>query len=812
MVIIGGGVGGASISYHLAELGETDVVLVERAELTSGSTFHSAGLVGQLRADPTLTRMNRYSVELYRRLQQTEHPPGWIASGGIKLASSTERLQEIRRQISWAQTYGLPLHEISAAQAQELFPVMSCDGVVGACYLESDGQVDPSQLCMALAAGARAAGVKLSTHTRVTSIDTADAGHGLKRVSRVRTDRGDIECEVVVNAAGILAAEVARMVGVRVPVVPMSHQYVVTEALAAIEGRVDGTTQLPSLRDPDLLIYYRQEVAGLVMGGYERNPAAWTATPTSFDAIPADCNGRLLPEAWDRFEEIAENAAVRVPAMADVGIRAMINGPEAFTPDNEFCLGQTSVMGFFVAAGFCAHGIAGAGGIGKVLAEWIVGGEPEFDVSHMDIGRFGAAYASPSYTLARTLESYQTYYDISYPQLERTAGRPLRTSPVYAWHREHGAVFGEKSGWERVNYYAPHACASDEGLRPHGWAGRDWSAATAAEHRATRTTAGLFDETSFAKIEVTGRDAATFLERVCDNQVARSVGEVTYTQMLNFRGGIESDCTVTRLEEDRFWVITGTAYGIRDLARLRRQAVAEDVDVRLQDVTGGYACFALWGPNAYAILATVTPADVSETSFPFMTSQRITVGDVPVRALRVTFTGEAGWELYTSTEFGGALWEHVMAAGTEHGLLPCGYRALESLRLEKGYRVWSADITPETNPYEAGLGFCVRLDKPGGFVGDAALAAVKEAGISRQLSLLVLDDPREVVLGSEPLMASGEVVGRVTSGGFGYTSQQSLAYGYLPTELAQPGTRLDVNLFGTKVPARVTQVRSLLER
>ncbi len=810
VVVIGGGVGGASIAYHLAELGETDVVLVERSELTSGSTFHSAGLVGQLRADPTLTRMNMYSVDLYRRLQQTDLAPAWVESGGIKLASSPERLDEIRRQISWAQTYDLPLHEISPTEAQERFPLMSTDRVVGACMLESDGQVDPSQLCMALATLARRAGVTIRTHTRVTAIDTTDAGHGQRRVSRVRTDKGDIECEVVVDAGGMFAAEIARMVGVRVPIVPMSHQYVVTEPCLADAGLEPGHPPLPSLRDPDLLVYYRQEVEGLVMGGYERNPAPWSASATSYDAIPADFNGRLLPEAWERLEEIATNATVRVPLMAEVGMRSVINGPEGFTPDNEFCLGETAVAGFFVAAGFCAHGIAGAGGIGKVMAEWIVDGEPEFDLWHMDIGRFGEAFASPSYTLARTLENYQTYYDISYPGLERQSGRPLRTSPVYGWHDERGAVFGEKAGWERVNYYTSNESADLENLRPRGWAGRDWSSATAVEHRTTRTSAGLFDETSFAKLEVRGPDAATFLDRVCDNSVARGVGEVTYTQALNAHGGIEADVTVTRLAADRFRIVTGTAYGTHDMAWLRKQARLGGYDVALTDVTGAFACFALWGPNARAILGSLTPSDVSEEAFPFMTSQLISVADVPVRALRVTFTGEHGWELYTSSEYAAGLWPRLMAAGADHGLVPCGYRAIDSLRLEMGYRVWSTDITPETTPYEAGLGFCVKLDKPGGFVGDTALRTAKEAGLSRRLSLLVLDDPRAVVLGSEPVRVGTDVVGRVTSGGFGYTCEQSLAYAYLPVDLAKAGTEASINLFGESVKAVVTDVRTLL--
>src|SRR3954470_2848642 len=427
IVVIGGGVGGASVAYHLAELGERDVLLLERAELTSGSTFHSAGLVGQLRADPTLTRMNVYSVELYRRLEQGEHPVGWTESGGIKLASSKERLVEIRRQISWARSYGLPLHEISPAEVAQRFPLVDLDGVVGAAYLESDGHLDPSQLCYSLAAAARARGVRIHQRTRVVRIDVARG-----RVCQVGTDRGDVDCEIVVNCAGMFAAEVGRLAGARIPVIPMSHQYVVTEPFRSRED-----PPLPTLRDPDLLVYYRQEVDGLVLGGYERDPAPWTASTTAFDAVPPDFNGKLLADDWARFEEIATNAQRRVPVLADVGVRRMINGPEAFTPDNEFCLGETSVGGFFVAAGFCAHGIAGAGGIGRVMAEWIVDGAPSWDVSHMDIRRFGRQYASPSYTLGRTVENYRTYYDIPYPDRQRQAGRPLRRSPAYAWHAEH---------------------------------------------------------------------------------------------------------------------------------------------------------------------------------------------------------------------------------------------------------------------------------------------------------------------------------------------------------------------------------------
>jgi glycine cleavage system aminomethyltransferase T/glycine/D-amino acid oxidase-like deaminating enzyme len=794
IVIIGGGVGGASIAYHLAKRGERDVVLLDRGELTSGSTFHSAGLVGQLRSDPTLTRINMYSVELYRELQRSDAPPSWVESGSIRLASSPERLAELRRQLSWARVFGLPMHEISAAEAKALFPLMSTKGVLGAVVMSSDGQVDPSQLCYSLAAGARACGVSIMQHTRVLAISTRDG-----RVTGVSTDRGDIEAEIVVNCGGIFAAEIGRMAGIRVPIVPMSHQYVVTQPLS--DGLPDGT--LPSLRDPDLLVYYRPEGQGLLMGGYERNAAPFTAGPSTFDAVPADFNATLLPGDWERFVQIAENAAIRVPAMADLGIRRLINGPEAFTPDNEFCLGQTEVDGLFVAAGFCAHGIAGAGGVGRLMADWIAAGEPSMDVAHMDINRFGAQYRSPSFTLGRTLENYQTYYDIRFPGDERAAGRPLRRSPAYGWHEAADAAFGEKSGWERVNYYRSNEAAGGDSWRPDGWAGNNFSPAVAAEHRATRERVALFDESSFAKIRVAGAASAPFLQWVCDNDVARGVGRVIYTQLLNSRGGIEADVTVTRVAPSSFWLVTGTAFGSRDGAWLRRQARTGKFDVDITDITGQYACFALWGPRARELLQGLTPADLGHRAFGFMTSQEISVGDVPVRAQRVTFVGELGWELYTSAEYGLTLWETLWQAGSRHGLLAGGYRAIESLRLEKGYRVWGSDLTGETDPLSAGLEFCVAWDKPGGFLGRDALLQIRDAGPARRLACLTLDDPGMVVLGGEPVRVDGEIVGRVTSGGFGYTVRTSIAYGYLPVDCAAIGTEVAVDIFGEWVPGRV---------
>jgi glycine cleavage system aminomethyltransferase T/glycine/D-amino acid oxidase-like deaminating enzyme len=784
VVIVGGGVGGASIAHHLAKLGERDVVLLDRNELTSGSTFHSAGLVGQLRSSVSLTRMMMDSVELYRTLDC-----GWVECGGIRLACTEEREQEVLRQVAWAKTFGLPLQLISAEQAQELFPLMSADGVRCASYLLSDGYLDPSLLTTALVDGARAGGCRVYTHTRVTGIDVVDGS-----VRGVQTEWGPIEAEVVVDAGGMFAAEIARMAGVRVPIVPFAHEYLVTQPF---RERTPGE-HLPTLRDPDLLIYFREEGGGLVMGGYERDSAPWALDERRLDAIPADFNGRLLEEDWPRFEQIAKNSSRRVPAMDEITVTRLINGPEAFTPDNEFCLGESEVRGFFVAAGFCAHGLAGAGGIGRVMAQWILEGEPAMDVWEMDIRRFGAHFRSPGYTLKRAKEVYETYYDIRYPGHERQAGRPLRTSSAYGWHVEHEASFGEKSGWERVNWYDSNAAAGDESLRPRGWAGMHWSPAIGVEHAAARERAALFDESSFAKLEIVGHGAADFLESLCDNRIARDVGAITYTQMLNSRGGIECDFTVTRVQDELFSIVTGTAFGNHDLSWIRRHA-PRDGSVRCTDVTSRWSCFALWGPRARDILGPICDGPLD---FAYMRMSELTVGDVPVRALRVTFAGELGWELYCPSEYGAGLWRALWQAGREHGLVAGGYRAIDSLRLEKGYRVWAADITPDETPFEAGLSFCVKRDVP--FRGSAALAEAADAPAAKRLRCLTLEDPRSVALGNEPVRIGGEIVGRVTSGGYGYTVQRSIAYAYVPGEI-EIGTPVEVDVFGRWVEGEVAR-------
>lgn len=803
-VVIGGGVGGTSIAYHLAERGWTDIVLLDRAELTSGSTFHSAGLVGQLRSSVTLTRMIMYSVSLYRRLAaETGVDPAWHEVGSLRLASTRARYEELQRQAAWARTFGLPIELISAPEAQERFPLMTTDGVLGAVWLPTDGWLDPSNLAFALAAGARRRGVRILPHHRVVGIGVTDG-----RVTGVTVEREgervEIAADVVVNAGGMYAPEIGRLAGVTVPLIPMAHQYLLT---APIPGVV---SDLPQLRDPDNLVYFREETGGLLMGGYERNPAPW-----ALDGIPADFNHRLLDPDWPRFESIMDGAIRRVPAMEDAQVTRMINGPEGFTPDNEFILGESEVRGFFVAAGFSAHGIAGAGGIGRQVASWIVDGEPELDLWKMDIRRFGAQYRSRGFTLARSYENYATYYDIHYPNEERQAGRPLRLSPAYPRLAALGAVFGEKSGWERPNWFSPNASdpafggeAALESLRPRGWAGEHWHPAIAAESIATRTTAALFDETSFAKIEVSGPGAVALLQWLCANDVDRPVGTVTYTQLLNRRGGIECDLTVTRTAAHRFLLVTGTAFGNHDLAWIRRHAPA-DGSVRVEDVTSSRACFGLWGPSARAILAATTTDNVADAAFPYLTARSMTVGSVPLLAVRVTYVGELGWELYAPTEYGATLWDTLWEAGRPHGMVAGGYRAIDALRLEKGYRAWAADITPEETPYESGLGFAVRLDK-GDFLGRDALVAAREAGPRKRLRCLVLDDPRSVCLGNEPVRIGGEVVGRVTSGGAGYTVGASIAYAYLPPDVAI-GARGEIDVFGEWVGFEVRR-EPLLDR
>jgi glycine cleavage system aminomethyltransferase T/glycine/D-amino acid oxidase-like deaminating enzyme len=788
-VVIGGGVAGTSIAYHLAELGWNDIVLLDRDQLTSGSTFHSAGLVGQLRSSVSLTRMMMYSADLYRRLHaETGVDPDWHEVGSLRLASGPERMQELQRLAGWGQTFGLPLSIVTTEEALQRFPMFDPAGILGAAFLPTDGHLDPSGLAYALAEGAKRRGAEIRTGVRVTGVEVESG-----RVTGVQTDRGEIRADVVVNAGGMYANQLGRLAGVEVPVVPFAHQYLVTKPIEGVRP------DFPTMRDPDRLVYFRAEGGGsFVMGGYERNPAPWAVE----DGPPADFNNTLLPEDWARFEGLADAAFGLVPAMAHAEIVKMINGPEAFTPDGEFILGESEVRGFFVAAGFCAHGIAGAGGVGKVMADWIVHGEPEYDLWKMDIRRFGRQYRSRRYARERAYEVYATYYDIHYPGEERQAGRPLKMAPTYSRLAALGAEFGEKSGWERANWFASNEDPAHESLRPRGWAGEHWSTAIVTEHVATRERAGLFDESSFAKIEVSGPGGVAFLQRLCANDVDRAPGAVVYTQLLNSRGGIECDLTASRLEGERFQLVSGTAFGNHDLGWIRKQLGDWSGDrVEVRDVTASLACLGLWGPRARDILGTATTADLSNEAFPYLSWRELVVGDVPCRALRVTYVGELGWELYPSVEYASRLWDTLIEAGAPHGLVPAGYRAIDTLRLEKGYRAWGSDITPEENPFEAGLGFAVRMDTPG-FLGNEALERA-QGSVAKRLSCLTLGDERAMCLGNEPVFHGGEVVSRVTSGGIGYSVGASIAYAYLPVALTEPATELEVEVFGDRVPTVV---------
>jgi 4-methylaminobutanoate oxidase (formaldehyde-forming) len=788
VVIIGGGVGGCSIAYHLTQMGWRDVVVLERSELTSGSTFHSAGLVGQLRSDVNLTKMIRYSTDLYRRIQaETGVDPGWREVGSLRLAASPERLEELKRQVALSRSFGLPLDLISPAEAFELFPLMEMGGVEGAVYLPTDGFIDPTGLTMALAAGAKARGAVFHTQTRVQSLEIRDG-----RIEAVLTDRGRIEAEVVVNAAGQWCGEIASLAGVSLPVVPMAHLYLITKPIAGVKST------FPTVRDPDLLIYFREEVGGLVAGGYERKPAPW-----GLDGIPEDFNNKLLPPDWDRFTPLMENSIRRVPALESAEVVQLINGPEGFSPDGEFLLGPTPVKGFWVAAAFCAHGLAGAGGTGKVMAEWIIDGHPEWDIWRLDLRRFGSQYKNQAYAVARTVETYSKYYDIHYPNEERESERGLRLSPAYPRLRALGAVFGEKAGWERPNWFAPHEAEADHGHEPVGWARHHWSPAIEVEHRATRERVALFDETSFSKIEVRGPGALEVLQYLCANNVDKPVGSITYTSMLNSRGGIECDFTITRIGEDRFLIITGSAFGQHDLSWIRLH-LPDGASVDVEDVGSSYACLGLFGPKAREVLGRVTRDDISNAAFPYMASRRVTLGGASALALRVTYVGELGWEIYTSMEDGARLWDALWEAGQPDGLTAAGYRAIDSLRLEKGYRYWSLDISPDYTPFEAGLGFAVKLNK-GEFLGREALVRQKAGGIQRKLCCLTLTDPATLAIGNEPIRRRGqdEVVSWVTSGGYGYSVRKNIAYAYLPIDLAPAGSAFDIEILGERIPARV---------
>jgi len=760
-VVIGGGIVGCSTAYHLARLGWREVLLLERAKLTSGSTFHAAGLVGQLRSNANITRLLKHSVDLYQRLEaETGQASGWKQSGGLRLACNPERMVELRRQASTARSFGLEMSLLSPGEAEALWPLMDASDLVGAAFLPTDGQANPSDITLALAKGARQQGVTIVEDCAVVAI-TAARG----RVSGVETGEGAVRAEVVVNCAGQWARQVGALAGANVPLVSVQHQYLVSEPIEGV------ARDLPTLRDPDRLIYFKEEVGGLVMGGYEPDPKPWAV-----DGIPEGFHFSLLDADWDRFEQLMTQALARVPAFETAGIKQLINGPESFTPDGNFILGEApELAGFFVGAGFNAFGIAGGGGAGRALAEWIAAGEPPMDLWPVDIRRFGQPHRSVEWVRSRTLELYGKHYAMAWPHEEHASARPERRSPLYDALKQAGACFGEKLGWERPNWFALDGEAPRD---VYSYGRQNWFEAVGREHRAVREAAGLFDQSSFAKFLLLGPDAAKALEWICANRIDRPVGSLVYTQMLNPRGGIECDLTVARLAEDRFYIVTGTGFATHDFCWIERSIPAGQ-SAQLVDVTSAFATLSLMGPQAREILARASGADLSNERFPFASWREIAIGGAPVRALRITYVGELGWELHLPTEHALSVYQRLIAAGRDLGLVDAGYRAIESLRLEKGYRAWGADIGPDYTPFEAGLGWAVKLCSNLDFQGRAALTEARERPLAKRLACFTVSDPAVVLLGRETIYRDGERVGWLSSGGWGYTVGKSIGYGYV---------------------------------
>lgn len=761
VVIVGGGIIGCSTAYSLAKLGCSDVVLLERAELTSGSTHHAAGLVGQLRTSAGITQLLGQSVALYESIEQeTGLATGWKRNGGLRLACNRQRMIELERQATTAHSFGLEMHLLTPSEALELWPLMNVDDVVGAAFLPTDGQANPSDITRALAKGARLHGAQLFEKRAATGVEVRDG-----RVAAVLAGDVRIACEIVVNCCGQWAREFARLSGVNVPLVSIQHQYMITEAIEGV------SSDLPTLRDPDRLTYYKEEVGGLVMGGYEPNPRAWAV-----DGIPEGFHFTLLDADWDHFEQLMAQALPRVPALKEAGVKQLLNGPESFTPDGNFILGEApEVAGYFVAAGFNAFGIASGGGAGKALAEWILAGEPPYDLWPVDIRRFGRPHAELDWVRARTHEMYAKHYTIAWPFEENDSARPYRGSPLYADLLASGACFGEKLGWERPNWFAPPGVAARD---VYSFERQSWFTHVGEEHRAVRERVGVFDQTSFAKFELVGKDAERALGWICANDVVREPGSVVYTQLLNSRGGIECDLTVARLSDDRYYIVTGTGFATHDFHWIRTHIEPGTAAV-LSDVTGDYSVISVFGPRARDLLARVTSDALDNDAFPFASVRELRMAGVSVRALRITYVGELGWELHVPVASAREVYRAVMAAGEAYGVAPCGYRAIESLRLEKGYRAWSSDLTPDHTPLQAGLGFAVKLDTDTPFLGREALVRQRQEGLKRRLVCLTTVNSDVVLLGRETIYRHGRRAGWLTSGGFGYTVDESIGYGYV---------------------------------
>ena len=785
IVIVGGGIAGCSTAYHLSLMGQTDVLLLEQGKLTCGTTWHAAGLVGQMRPNRNMTQMSKYGIELYSKLEaETGLATGWKQCGSVNVAATPERMQTLRKQASLARSFGVEVEIISAQRAGELYPLLRTDDLQGGLWIPGDGKANPADLTMSLAKGARNRGVKIVEDIEVTGVLTERG-----RVTGVRTAQGDVACEILVNCAGQWARQFGRLAGVNVPLYSAEHFYIVTDRIAGVHP------MLPVMRDPDGFIYYKEEVGGLVMGGFEPQAKPWTMDP-----IPSTFQFQLLGEDWDQFEPLMLNAIHRTPCLETAKVKMLLNGPESFTPDGNFILGEApELRNYFVAAGFNSAGIANAGGAGRLMAEWIVGGEAPSDLWDVDIRRFGPFMANRKALAERTGETLGLHYAMRWPRQELVTARPLRTSPLYDQLAAQGAVFGAKNGWERANYFKPVGAADAR----HELARPDWLDWVVKEQRATRETVALYDQSSFSKLLLQGRDALAVLQRLCANEIDVPVDKMVYTAMLNERGGFESDLTVIRLAADRFLIVTGSAQTTRDLDWIARH-ISPNEHAVLTDVSAMYSVLSLMGPNARELLARVSPDDLSPESLKFSHTREIDLGFARVRAARMSYVGGPGFELYVPVEMTRHVYLALMDAGQTLGIANAGYYALDALRIEAGRRAWGAELGPDETPFEAGLTFAVKLSKPADFIGKAALLTLQGQPLRKKLVSIVLDAAEPYAWGGEALLMAGRPTGELASVGWSPQANACVALAYLRGDAAQrahAGTRVEVDLWGTAVPA-----------
>lgn len=785
IVIIGGGVIGTSIAFHLARAGVQNVVLLEKSKLTEGATWHAAGLVGQFRSQQNLMRLMNDSVKLFDTLlEETGQDPSWNKVGSIRIASSPDRWKELQKSYSSAQAVGFEMNMMTPSEAKEIYPLMEVDDLIGAAFIPDDGHIDPNSLTQAYAKGIRKYGGRI-----IEGVMVKDLIRNGKRITHVVTDHGNIEADTVVNAGGLWARQVGWMAGVEIPAGVVEHQYLVTEKTSDIPAN------LPAFRDPDGGYYAKPEPGALAIGGWEKI----TRKVNPKEGFPWACERHLFDADMDRLEEFLEPAMHRLPILGKLGIRTIVNGPIPISPDGEPIMGPVPGLDNFFAACAFTSGIAASGGAGKAAANWIMHGDPGLDLWAFDIRRFGSLHAGQAFLHDRAVESYAQYYAIHWPGEELESARGVRRSPLYQTLKTQGAVFGSKFGWERANWFA-HGDIEQKDV--FGWDRPGQTETIGREHKAARDGVVLIDMSSFTKFEISGRNACQFLQHLAVADVDKAPGSATYTQLCNAKGGIEADVTIIRKTQDCFWLITGSGFGVHDLDWIDRNlqiySNSRSIDIQIRDITSGYGVINLAGPLAREVLQKVTDTDVSHAGFPFMSAQDIRIGYAPALAYRVTYIGELGWELYIPSEYMQYVYEVLQNAGQEFGISNIGYRAIDSLRLEKRYLAWGVDITPDYTPYDAGLQFLISWKK-GDFLGADALATIKAKGADYKLLCLGLDKPLSV-FGGEAIFLDGKAIAQTTSGNFGYSVGKSLVLGYLPAELAN-AQEFEIEAFGERSKA-----------